>query len=186
MHGARPGLRRIVDIIRRAGARPGDQSRVTKVEAHVTAAGQPSFCQHTDPPAAPGPDIASVEDQIRAAADRYGRKPGYCPQRRSDRTDTGDVKSRAGRRVIGLPGQLTELLEPSRTSSGRPGVSSGTTKAGCSLRRLAGRSARTPTTANGSTCSRSPACARRDCTTPDIQPRPCSSSSASQCEPLCR
>lgn len=43
-----------------------------------------------------------------------GRKPGYCPRRRNTRPDTGDVKSRAGRRTIGLPVQLTALLRMHR------------------------------------------------------------------------
>jgi integrase len=43
-----------------------------------------------------------------------GRRAGYCPQRRNDRAVTGDVKSSAGRRTIGLPGQLTALLRRHR------------------------------------------------------------------------
>jgi integrase len=43
-----------------------------------------------------------------------GRKPGYCPRRRSIRAATGDVKSRAGRRVVGLPVQLADLLRGHR------------------------------------------------------------------------
>jgi integrase len=43
-----------------------------------------------------------------------GRKPGYCPRRQSIRPATGDVKSRAGKRVIGLPGQLVALLRAHR------------------------------------------------------------------------
>ncbi|MDP9848008.1 tyrosine-type recombinase/integrase [Streptosporangium lutulentum] len=39
-----------------------------------------------------------------------GRKAGYCPERRQTRPDTADTKSRAGRRTIGLPGQLVILL----------------------------------------------------------------------------
>ncbi|MGW4640771.1 tyrosine-type recombinase/integrase [Sphaerisporangium sp. NPDC004334] len=39
-----------------------------------------------------------------------GRKAGYCPERRQTRSETADTKSRAGRRTIGLPGQLVSLL----------------------------------------------------------------------------
>lgn len=40
-----------------------------------------------------------------------GRKrAGQCPARRNERTITSDTKSRAGRRVIGLPPPLVELL----------------------------------------------------------------------------
>lgn len=39
-----------------------------------------------------------------------GRKPGYCPRRQSARADTGETKSRAGRRTIGLPDPLVALL----------------------------------------------------------------------------
>jgi integrase len=39
-----------------------------------------------------------------------GRKAGYCPQRVQTRADTNDTKSRAGRRSIGLPAEVVELL----------------------------------------------------------------------------
>lgn len=39
-----------------------------------------------------------------------GRKPGYCPRKRQTRPDTGDTKSRAGNRTIGLPAPLVDLL----------------------------------------------------------------------------
>lgn len=39
-----------------------------------------------------------------------GRTPGYCPQRVQARPDAGEVKSKAGRRAIGLPAQLAVLL----------------------------------------------------------------------------
>jgi len=39
-----------------------------------------------------------------------GRKPGTCSQRVSTRPATGRVKSKAGRRTIGLPPQLVALL----------------------------------------------------------------------------
>lgn len=40
-----------------------------------------------------------------------GRKPGYCKQRVRKNEDTANTKSRAGRRVIGLPDELARLLE---------------------------------------------------------------------------
>lgn len=43
-----------------------------------------------------------------------GRKAGYCPNRRQTRAATADTKSRAGRRTIGLPGQLATLLRKHR------------------------------------------------------------------------
>ena len=39
-----------------------------------------------------------------------GRKSGHCPQRYNTRPDTAETKSRAGRRGIGLPPELVELL----------------------------------------------------------------------------
>jgi integrase len=46
--------------------------------------------------------------------DTCGRKAGFCPQRRQIRTDTGDTKSRAGKRTIGLPVPVVGLLEVHR------------------------------------------------------------------------
>lgn len=46
-----------------------------------------------------------------------GRKhAGYCPQREQTRPDTAGTKSRAGRRVVGLPPELGELLSRHRAS----------------------------------------------------------------------
>ncbi len=42
------------------------------------------------------------------------RKAGYCPERIATRPATGDTKSRAGRRGIGLPDELTALLKQHR------------------------------------------------------------------------
>ncbi|MET8327501.1 tyrosine-type recombinase/integrase [Streptomyces sp. NPDC005181] len=42
--------------------------------------------------------------------DRCGRKPGFCPQKINTRRETKSVKSRAGQRPIGVPGELMELL----------------------------------------------------------------------------
>ena len=41
---------------------------------------------------------------------RCGHPPGYCPDRRQVRPDTGDTKSRAGKRTIGLPDPLIALF----------------------------------------------------------------------------
>ncbi|TYK50718.1 tyrosine-type recombinase/integrase [Actinomadura decatromicini] len=40
-----------------------------------------------------------------------GRKAGYCPERQQARPETGRTKSKAGRRVIGLPAPLVGLLK---------------------------------------------------------------------------
>lgn len=42
--------------------------------------------------------------------DTCGRQAGYCPQRTTTRPATGPVKSRAGRRPIGIPTPLVALL----------------------------------------------------------------------------
>jgi integrase len=44
-----------------------------------------------------------------------GRTAGYCPERKQTRPDTGPTKSRAGRRVVGLPDPLIVLLKVHRT-----------------------------------------------------------------------
>ena len=57
-----------------------------------------------------------------------GRKPGYCKQRIRKNEDTANTKSRAGRRVIGVPDELARLLALHRQeqererSAGRSGV----------------------------------------------------------------
>jgi integrase len=43
-----------------------------------------------------------------------GKTPGYCPRRQAARPATGGVKSKAGRRTIGLPPQLVALLRTHR------------------------------------------------------------------------
>jgi integrase len=40
-----------------------------------------------------------------------GKKAGYCPQRTQTRAETGRVKSRAGKRTIGLPDPLISLFK---------------------------------------------------------------------------
>ncbi|MFG3492449.1 tyrosine-type recombinase/integrase [Streptomyces sp. NPDC047972] len=42
--------------------------------------------------------------------DTCGRKAGYCPQRQRTNPETAETKSRAGRRAVGLPAQLVDLL----------------------------------------------------------------------------
>ncbi|MFF3288473.1 tyrosine-type recombinase/integrase [Streptomyces sp. NPDC003023] len=46
--------------------------------------------------------------------DTCGRKAGYCPQRKRTNPETADTKSRAGRRAVGLPPQLVDLLRTHR------------------------------------------------------------------------
>jgi integrase len=49
-----------------------------------------------------------------------GRKfGGYCPNRVALRDETAETKSRAGRRRVGLPGQLVELLRTHRAEQDR-------------------------------------------------------------------
>jgi integrase len=48
-----------------------------------------------------------------------GKAPGLCPQRLSTRAATGRVKSKAGRRTIGLPSQLIALLRAHRIEQER-------------------------------------------------------------------
>ncbi len=43
-----------------------------------------------------------------------GRKAGFCPDRRQRRAETDETKSRAGRRAVGLPSELVELLRRHR------------------------------------------------------------------------
>ncbi|MFG2234939.1 tyrosine-type recombinase/integrase [Streptomyces sp. NPDC048723] len=46
--------------------------------------------------------------------DPCGRKAGYCPERRRSNPETSTTKSRAGRRAVGLPTQLVDLLRAHR------------------------------------------------------------------------
>jgi integrase len=48
-----------------------------------------------------------------------GQAPGLCPQRVNSRPAAGDVKSKAGRRTIGLPLQLVALLRAHRAEQQR-------------------------------------------------------------------
>ena len=48
-----------------------------------------------------------------------GKTPGLCPQRLSTRAAAGGVKSKAGRRTIGLPPQLVALLRAHRIEQER-------------------------------------------------------------------
>jgi integrase len=51
---------------------------------------------------------------------KCGRKMGgHCPERIALRPETADTKSRAGRRAIGLPGELVMLLRKHRTDQER-------------------------------------------------------------------
>lgn len=62
------------------------------------------------------PDLVSVWHAFRdtRAKRTCGRKAGFCPQRRNTRPPTGSVKSKAGRRTVGLPAQLVALLRKHR------------------------------------------------------------------------
>ncbi|HEX2318948.1 MAG TPA: hypothetical protein VHJ18_08185 [Streptosporangiaceae bacterium] len=54
-----------------------------------------------------------------------GKTPGLCPQRINTRDDVGDVKSKAGRRSIGLPPQLVALLRAHRAEQERERATAG-------------------------------------------------------------
>lgn len=51
--------------------------------------------------------------------------PGYCPQRRPARAETDETKSRAGRRVVGLPDALCELLRQHKVHQERERLRAG-------------------------------------------------------------
>lgn len=54
------------------------------------------------------------------------RYPGYCPERRRRNKDTDDTKSRAGKRIIGLPVELADLLKLHREAQARERAAVGT------------------------------------------------------------
>lgn len=54
-----------------------------------------------------------------------GRKAGYCPQRRRTNPETADTKSRAGRRAVGLPPQLVDLLRKHKVRQDTERVTAG-------------------------------------------------------------
>ncbi len=60
------------------------------------------------------------------------RYPGYCPDRMPIRPETDDTKSRAGRRTVGLPAQLVQLLRVHRRRSESVQVICGRRAAGSS------------------------------------------------------
>ncbi|NED34823.1 site-specific integrase [Streptomyces sp. SID8499] len=57
--------------------------------------------------------------------DACGRKAGYCPQRQRTNPETADTKSRAGRRSVGLPAQLVDLLRVHRAKQDAERVAAG-------------------------------------------------------------
>jgi integrase len=48
-----------------------------------------------------------------------GRMPGWCPERVLVNGEAGDTKSRAGRRAVGLPAQLVQLLREHQAQQGK-------------------------------------------------------------------
>lgn len=54
-----------------------------------------------------------------------GETPGHCPQRVTTRTATGTVKSRAGRRTVGLPPQLVPMLRAHQAEQDRERCTAG-------------------------------------------------------------
>ncbi|MFJ8298724.1 tyrosine-type recombinase/integrase [Streptomyces sp. NPDC094447] len=57
--------------------------------------------------------------------DTCGRKAGYCPERKRTNPETADTKSRAGRRAVGLPPQLVDLLRTHRKRQDAERVTAG-------------------------------------------------------------
>ncbi|MDX3308930.1 site-specific integrase [Streptomyces sp. ME08-AFT2] len=57
--------------------------------------------------------------------DTCGRKAGYCPQRQRTNPETADTKSRAGRRAVGLPAQLVDLLRVHQAKQGAERTAAG-------------------------------------------------------------
>ncbi|MFF8511258.1 tyrosine-type recombinase/integrase [Streptomyces sp. NPDC015492] len=57
--------------------------------------------------------------------DSCGRKAGYCPERKRTNPETADTKSRAGRRAVGLPPQLVDLLRTHRKRQDAERVTAG-------------------------------------------------------------
>jgi integrase len=53
---------------------------------------------------------------------KYG---GHCPQRELARAETSETKSRAGRRIVGLPSELVELLKTHREAQERERYTAG-------------------------------------------------------------
>ncbi|MFF2805753.1 tyrosine-type recombinase/integrase [Streptomyces sp. NPDC058000] len=58
-------------------------------------------------------------------SDTCGKKAGYCPQRQRTNPETADTKSRAGRRAVGLPAQLVDLLRTHQTKQQAERVAAG-------------------------------------------------------------
>ncbi|MEV3949066.1 site-specific integrase [Streptomyces halstedii] len=56
---------------------------------------------------------------VHGCGDKCGRKPGYCPQRANVRRETKDTKTRAGKRSIGVPEQLVDLLRQHKAEQER-------------------------------------------------------------------
>jgi integrase len=56
---------------------------------------------------------------VHGCEDPSGRRAGSCPQRRNERGKAAETKSRAGRRVVGLPAPLVELLRQHRVEQDR-------------------------------------------------------------------
>lgn len=73
------------------------------------------------------PDSRSL---AHGCGDTCGRKAGYCPQRHRTNPETADTKSRAGRRSVGLPSQLVDLLRVDRAKQDAERVAAGERWAG--------------------------------------------------------
>lgn len=88
-------------------------------------------------------------------AEPCGRKAGYCPERRRTNPETADTKSRAGRRAVGLPEQLVDLLRVHRQQQEVEREKAGkrwTEGVGCSLTRKGASLLTARTGRNGKSC----------------------------------
>ena len=104
---------------------------------------------------------------------KYG---GYCPQREPMRDETAETKSRAGRRSVGLPVELVELLRAHRVEQDRErGLAAQLWTDGDWLfaTPTGGPLNPPPTGTTGRSCSLGPACGTAGCTMHATRQRRC-------------
>ena len=107
-----------------------------------------------------------------------GRKfGGHCPQRIAERAETAETKSKAGRRVVGLPPELIELLRTHRAEQDQERAHRGPAldrpRLAVRHARPADRSTRAPTGRTGRSSSSPPGYGTDACTTHGIPPPQC-------------
>ena len=122
-------------------------------------------------------EVASIWHFDDDCSGECGKAAGRCPQRIQTNRAAGDTKSDAGRRVVGLPGALGDLLREHREEqqqwreAARQLWQDGdwvfTSRVGAPL-------TRTRTITAGRRCSRRPASGTAGCMTPGTRRPPCS------------